>query len=417
MVFYKGVLIIEYLHIILGKEEMDMKVMSEIFDNRINSWNFYVETTFGEYLLFAREIIKNNDLQRKRVKTSKTIYSLLKSDLQKGCIMPPLVLAVAQKGVITPGGDSETKGDELMDYITHHCNDVLILDGLQRTYTLIDADTEMKSEKDYDEFLKHKLRLEIYVEINKFGVLYRMLTLNTGQTPMSARHQLEMLYSNMLNTEVEGIKLITDKEGKADPDDNEFIFKNTIEGFNSYMNRNELPIDRQELLENIKMLENMATENVSEDLFKEFLESYIGVFNALREISQDHIVTEDDLIEYEISESPFGKKISKVFSTSQALTGYGAAIGKMKDNEIINSIQDIRYMLPKLKEKNSGYSWFMEMLSKFDLIRDGSKKIGNAQRMFFHYFFRELFNKESDSYLDLEAAVYNGYKKYNSQVN
>lgn len=96
----------------------------------------------------------------------------------------------------------------------------MLLDGLQRTYTLIDADTEMekKSAEEYQKFLKNKLRLEIYVEINKFGILYRMLTLNTGQTPMSARHQLEMLYSDMLNTEFEGVKLVTDKDGKADPD-------------------------------------------------------------------------------------------------------------------------------------------------------------------------------------------------------
>ena len=60
-----------------------MLIMSKIFDQRINSWNLYVESTFGEYLKFAKKIINNNELQRKRVKTSKTIYSLLKNDLQK----------------------------------------------------------------------------------------------------------------------------------------------------------------------------------------------------------------------------------------------------------------------------------------------------------------------------------------------
>lgn len=400
--------------ILIRKEEMEMKVMSKIYDKRINSWNLYVESSFGEYLQFARKIIDNNELQRKRVKTSKTIYSLLKADLQKGCIMPPLVLALVQKDVINA---EKSDADELLKYINENSEDVLILDGLQRTYTLIDADTEMRSKSEYQDFLKNKLRLEIYVEINKFGILYRMLTLNTGQTPMSARHQLEMLYSNMLDTEVEGIKLVTDKEGKADPDDNEFVFKNAIEGFNSYMNRNELPIDRQELLDNIKMLEHMAEENISEDLFKEFLESYIKVFTALRDITDNHIVTKEDLIEYEIGDSPFGKKVSKIFSTSQALTGFGAAVGKMKDLGIIGSLTDVSDKIQEIKQKNAGYAWMMELLSKFDRIKSSSKKIGNAQRMFFQYFFRELFNPESDSYLDLEEAVQNGYKKYNSQVN
>lgn len=44
-----------------------------------------------------------------------------------------------------------------------------------------------------------------------------MLTLNTGQTPMSTRHQLEMLYNDMKNTEIEGVKLISDTNGSADP--------------------------------------------------------------------------------------------------------------------------------------------------------------------------------------------------------
>ena len=243
-----------------------------------------------------------------------------------------------------------------------------------------------------------------------------MLTLNTGQTPMSTRHQLEMLYSNMLGKEIEGVKLVTDKEGKANPDEGEFIFKNAIEGFNSYMNRNELPIDRQDILDNVKMLENMSEENVSEDLFKEFLENYMKLFSAMQEITENYIITDDDLREYEISDSPFGKKASKIFSTSQALTGFGAAIGKMKDLRIITSINNVSNMVIDLKDKNNGYNWMMELLKKLDLIKSSSKKIGNAQRMFFQYFFRELLNSESDSYLNLEEAVQNGYKKYYSQV-
>lgn len=392
-----------------------MKIMSKIYDQRINSRNVYVESSFGEYLKFAKKIIHNNELQRKRVKTSKTIYSLLKSDLQQGCIMPPLVLALTEIGVMNFENPDEEK---LLAYIIENSENVLILDGLQRTYTLIDADEEMKlkGENKYEQFLNNKLRLEIYVEINKFGILYRMLTLNTGQTPMSARHQLEMLYSNMLGTEIDGVKLITDKEGKADPDENEFIFKNAIEGFNSYMNRNELPLDRQDILDNVKVLEHMAGENISEDLFKEFLETYIKIFTTLRKITENHVITEEDLQEYQIGESPFGKKASKIFSSSQALTGFGAAVGKMKDLKLIKSLTDIVGMLEKLEESNEGYTWMMEMLVRLDTIKSSSKKIGNAQRMFFQYFFRELFNTESDSYLSLEDAVQNGYKKYYSQV-
>lgn len=393
-----------------------MIVMSKIFDNRINSCNLYVETTFGEYLSFAKDIIKNNELQRKRVRASKSVYSLLKNDLKSGCVMPPLVLAIAGDKDINLEAENSIIAQDIGDKIKTHCKDILILDGLQRTYTLIDADAEIKQEEpeSYQKFLNYKLRLEIYVDINKFGVLYRMLTLNTGQTPMAARHQLEMLYRDKLNTSIEGVKLITDVQGKADPEDNEFVFKNVIDGFNSYMNRNELPIDRQELLENIQMLENMSNEDVTNDIFEEFLGIYVKVFNKLCNVSNNYYLTDEDRDMYEISDSPFGKSVRKVFSTSQAMTGFGAAIGRMKDNGLIKDIDEIDTMLENISCVNN--EWFLEMLVKFDKIKQSSKKIGNGQRMFIQYFFRELFNKDSDSYLNLYAAVNNGYQKYSSQV-
>ena len=393
-----------------------MIVMSKIFDNRINSCNLYVETTFGEYLSFAKDIIKNNELQRKRVRASKSVYSLLKNDLKRGCVMPPLVLAIAGDKDINLEAENSIIAQDIVDKIKTDCKDILILDGLQRTYTLIDADAEIKQEEpeSYQKFLNYKLRLEIYVDINKFGVLYRMLTLNTGQTPMAARHQLEMLYRDKLNTSIEGVKLITDVQGKADPEDNEFVFKNVIDGFNSYMNRNELPIDRQELLENIQMLENMSNEDVTNDIFEEFLGIYVKVFNKLCNLSNNYYLTDEDRDMYEISDSPFGKSVRKVFSTSQAMTGFGAAIGRMKDNGLIKDIDEIDTMLENISCVNN--AWFLEMLVKFDKIKQSSKKIGNGQRMFIQYFFRELFNKDSDSYLNLYAAVNNGYQKYSSQV-
>ena len=393
-----------------------MKLMSKICDERINSWNLYVDATFGEYLAFAKKIISNNEFQRKRVRTSKSVYSLLKNDLKRGCVMPPLVLAITGDNKINVEDKDEVIVKSIEDIIATNTDNVLILDGLQRTYTLIDALAEIEENEPeiLDRFLTYSIRLEVYVNINKFGVLYRMLTLNTGQTPMPVRHQLEMLYRDKLDTKVDGITLITDVDGTADADSNEFVFKNVIDGFNSYMNRNELPIDRQDMLDNIQMLENMSDEDVKKDIFEEFLSIYVKVFNRFCELSDNYVLTEEDRIEFDISESPFGKKVSKVFSTSQAMTGFGSALGKMKEMGIIRDIADIEQALNELKSEDN--DWFLELLLKFDKIKATSKKIGNAQRMFMHYFFRELFNVESDSYLNLAASVENGYKKYFSQV-
>ena len=392
-----------------------MKIMSNIYDYRIRSTNLYVETTFGEYLQYAKDLIKNNDFQRKRVKTSQTVYSLLKEDLLNGCVIPPLVLAIMSDDNTLKNMES----DELQDYIKTHREKVLILDGLQRTHTLIAAEMDALEQKKED-FYDYKLRLEVYVNINKFGVLYRMLTLNTGQTPMSLRHQLEMLYSDMLDTEVNGVKLIREVEGTANADKKEFIFKNTIDGFNSYMSRNALPMDREEMLENIKMLEKMSKENISGDIFKSFLEGYIKLFDILCEKAKNCYADQDKLHEYEIKSSPFARKASKAFSTSQALTGYGAAMGIMKDKRIIEDFDSLDKIVKDIKYNyidDEDGEWFMEFLKRMDMIKVNAKKIGNAQRMYLEYFCRELLNEESDSYADLLQAVENGYKKYDSQVN
>lgn len=390
--------------------------MSRINDYRIKSVNLYVETTYGEYLQYAKDLIKNNDLQRKRVKTSKTVYSLLKADLLNGCVMPPLVLAIIDDNKEL----KKIEGYELQEYINRNRNKVLILDGLQRTHTLIAAESDALEQKKEKTFYDYKLRLEVYVNINKFGVLYRMLTLNTGQTPMSARHQLEMLYSDMLDKNIKGVTLRTEVEGSANIDKKEFVFKNTIDGFNSYMNRSALPIDRQEMLENIKMLEKMSKENISGDIFKLFLESYIKVFDVLCEKEKNCHVDQESLHEYEIESTPYAKKVNKAFSTSQALTGYGAAIGIMKDKGIIQNFEALDVIVKDIREcyvDDEDGEWFMEFLKRMDTIKARSKKIGNAQRMYLQYFYRELFNDESDSYANLLQAVENGYWKYDSQVN
>ncbi len=390
-----------------------MQILTRVEDKRINSTNLYVEVSFEEYLSFAQKIIQNNNLQRKRVRTSKTVYSLLKEDLKKGCIMPPLVLATTLSDGDNPKLINE---DSLLKHLKEEADKVLILDGLQRTYTLLDAASEIKDNlDDYNNFLKYTLRLEIYIGINKFGILYRMLTLNTGQTPMTIRHQLEMLYKDYLSDENTKIKLVTENSGKkADPYNNIFLFKNMIEGFNSFLNRSELPIDREDLLDNIKVLRNVSEEKVDQDLFCEFLNCYGTVFEKLREATSDRTIDNEDMRELEISNVPFGNSVCKVFSTSQALTGFGSAIGKLQDYNLIKSISDISSIVEELPN-DAKTDWFEDLLVNLDKIKNTSKKIGNSQRMYFHYFFRELLNRDGYSFLKLEEAVAEGYKKYYSQ--
>lgn len=75
-----------------------MKLLSTIYDDFLKADNLLFESTIEEYLYVAREIINNNKYQRKRVRNSTSIYSLLRNDLKKLCTIPTIVLALKKEG-------------------------------------------------------------------------------------------------------------------------------------------------------------------------------------------------------------------------------------------------------------------------------------------------------------------------------
>lgn len=111
-----------------------MKILSNpILDKKIKSYNFLVEMPMNEYYSLVQECIRNNEFQRNKVKSSKSIYSLLKQDLISGCIIPPIVLSLScsiQK-------NEELNNNELLkELVSNNKNKLMILDGLQRTFTI-----------------------------------------------------------------------------------------------------------------------------------------------------------------------------------------------------------------------------------------------------------------------------------------
>ncbi len=388
-----------------------MKIISKIEDKKIKSQNLLVETTFGEYLSFANDLIKNNEYQRLRVKSSKSIYSLLRTDLIVGCVIPSIVLALQD----CPKIDSD---EDLKSFFDKQRDKILILDGLQRTYTIIDAQNDIE-QLDYDKkelFNNSKLRLEIYYNINRFGILYRMLTLNAGQTPMTARHQIEMLYRDYLGKTFDNIVLKSDIDGAAKAIDNEFVFKNVIDGVNSFVSNNESPMDRQDILDNISILENISQKGIIEsDVFEDYLSTYSLLFSKVRELSNNYCINEDDKYLHELPDSVFGKSVADILSTSQSMTGFGAAVSKMIERKIISGFDDIKKSIDKISNPDD-IEWLFEFLRNMEKIKSSSKKIGNSQRLYFKYIYRFLFNPECDSYCNLPESIKNAYDMYNNQA-
>ncbi len=384
-----------------------MNIISKLVDLRINSSNLLIEMTIKEYLELSKPIIKHNEYQRKRVKGSTTVYSLLKKDIEAGCILPPIVLALTSETLNT---------DITFETLKSFLDNLLILDGLQRTFSIIELEREISQSKD-DERLKNLLnkpiRIELYLNLNRLGILYRMLTLNTGQTPMSLRHQIEILYLDLKRKSIDDITFVREVDSRSPVRISEYNFKEVVEGFNSYLERNELPLSRLDLLDNIKGLEKLAIEAQDSELFEDFLRtfhSFVLVFDKLCESAE----IDDDWIEE--NGTPFGKNPLKLFKKSQAMTGFGAAIGKMKDYKLIENYNEVNNIILQMKTDKSGIEVVKEFNIYINHIRLSASKIGNAQRMFFHYYFRELFNKQGDTFGNIFSSIESAYKKYRSQI-
>ncbi|MCU0284804.1 MAG: hypothetical protein MUF15_00270 [Acidobacteria bacterium] len=387
-----------------------MKIVSILEDKRIKSTNIMAEISVKEYLEIAALIIENNEFQRRRVSSSKTVYSLLKTDLLNGCLIPPIVLALPHDGEV-----KNMAPEKIRDFVLEKRADLQILDGLQRTHTLIELSREINEKKDeavLKKFQEQLIRIEIFIGINRIGILYRMLTLNTGQTPMSLRQQIEILYLDKLKgvASLPGISLIREIDGTQAAGLNQYNFKDIIDGYSSYLERNELPLGKADILENIKTLEQLSKENASDDIFPDFLETWHILMGRICTLLKDAVLNEDDF-----KFSLFGKDAIRVFKKEQVVAGFGAAVGKLKDYEIIKGFEDIKKMELFLREGETPESFLEFINAKLGWIRNNSKKIGNAQRNYFLYFFRELFNSQGDSYQDLFASAENAYNKYRSQ--
>lgn len=245
-------------------------ISSKIYDKKIGAYNYSIETTIGEYYDLVKDCLKSNEYQRRKVSSSGSVYNLLKQDLIEGCVMPPIVLAICKENI---------DDNDIMRSISSIGN-LKILDGLQRTFTIRDIVNDYYSGvlnlgHNAENPLHHKMRIELYVGINKLGILYRMLTLNAGQTRMTTRHQIEIIYSEYNNsTTVMGVTMLTELDEESPKQLGEYKFRDIVEGFTSYLQKDYLTLDKKEILDNIRDLERLAGVVKDRELFYDFVDTY-----------------------------------------------------------------------------------------------------------------------------------------------
>jgi hypothetical protein len=144
--------------------------------------------------------------------------------------MPPITLAFEHKGLAN-GASIE----DISAYVNDNIKKGYILDGLQRLTTLQDASED-------DRFVATRpLFLNIIIAERYDLLLYRMITLNNGQKPMTARHQVEMLTGPLLqNLKLENfdIEIISEKDTEGKRVSGAFKKSDMVEAYTAYLSDN-----------------------------------------------------------------------------------------------------------------------------------------------------------------------------------
>ncbi len=189
-------------------------------------------------------LIGQLDIQRNS--QNKSFYSRLEDDLVRGCVMPTISIAMINDIVHRQASQSEVQ--QLIETKVDEC---FILDGIQRLSALHRA-----SER--EGFDPHRpCHVSFIIAGSRDRLLYRMITLNNGQKPMSARHQIEILADSFFDFDHLSIKLITEKGRNRVRAPEDFKKSDFVKGYVAYLSAS-VNIDNQKIIEE-KMDELIAS--------------------------------------------------------------------------------------------------------------------------------------------------------------
>ncbi|MVZ97637.1 hypothetical protein EUU23_07950 [Sphingorhabdus sp. IMCC26285] len=363
------------------------------FDHRIGcfavncraDYRWYLENTQGSEDLLS--------IQRKIITGRKT-YQTLRADLTRGCLLPPIVLAVS--GIEVPEemkshpenaifSLSDEKKDELAAAIVARSNaGIRIVDGLQRTNALRDVCGTL-SGKDLDDFLSRPVRLEFWINISFYALAYRMLLLNAGQKPMSMKHQLEIVAENM-QTELQtinGLEVITSMDSRRRSVPGQFQLSALAGAFQAWLQR-QPHID----------LRNAVTEQLLAD---EAIEA-LG-----RGMSLDGNKQGEEFTEFVkwlvVLDSKLGTANLVFLGNETVLLGMAAAVSSgfysesLKDRTQAAMVKLIADIDAKGLDEGLGPNLFSDMRNGFDVKKIN---VGKATRDFVNYAFSEYFRNEGE---------------------
>ncbi|WP_413525380.1 hypothetical protein [Photobacterium phosphoreum] len=229
-----------------------MQILDVEFDNVIDGIVAIGSAPYEYAYSHLIPLIDKTDFQRKL--QDKSFYRKLQRDLTNGCVMPPITIAFVSTNI-----NSQSTPEQVNDYVLANITSAFVLDGIQRLNTLSRLDGESAVD------LNKKIYINFVFCSSIEKLLYRMITLNNGQRPMTPRHQVETIMRNVFNFEEMGIVVESEKNSNTK---GAFKKADLIQGYLAFMadkpmvdNKKIIQEKMDELLVNKIMAENPSSYN------------------------------------------------------------------------------------------------------------------------------------------------------------
>lgn len=289
-------------------------------DERVECYSVLMTISIADYLNFIGDVYKQKggiDGQRSPLKTksAQRIRKRLIDDLNRGTVIPPIVVGVKlDSALFEEFGSNIEKNSETIFKKLNTQEQVSIIDGMQRTTALFEALSIPNFDKN------RKIRLELWIAKSTNSLIYRMLVLNSGQIPWNIKRQLEVVFSQLkkeLESNINGLELYTSDEPNTRSNAGQYQASQFIELFMLFGTK-RVSIDiQEELAEEFARLDIIETSGN-----KNFMDTFYGISKILVDLDNTFSLLNTIPTDFELSKYKTGKHI---FSSQPARAGFMVA--------------------------------------------------------------------------------------------
>ncbi len=189
-------------------------VIRSSFSSGITTYSYSIDSLYPLLDRFGEQ----------RKAQSKKFYERLRADIVTGCVMPPITLAFIDTAL------SNSMDRALIEpYVNANIEAGYILDGMQRLISLKDC----SDNPDFN--AARPLYVNVIIAERYDLLLYRMITLNNGQKPMTARHQIEMLTKGALDLSGINLPISSEKQTEGTKISGAFRMSDVSEAYTAYL--------------------------------------------------------------------------------------------------------------------------------------------------------------------------------------